>query len=203
MTTLIRLLQVVPVLLLAVLSACSTLQQPTQSAATINRLANNHNIQQWSVRGKVGLRNDKKAHSAYLNWSQCGEAFDIRLSGPLGQGAAHLMGDSKHAYLATSDNQHYSASSASVLLEQQLGWTLPIEQLRYWLRALPDPDYSYRLNKNDTTPGFEQQAWNLSYPGLIEHSPYQLPSRIIAKHSSLKVTLVIKQWQLSPDCNTP
>ena len=138
MIRLIRPLQLVPVLCLIMLSACSTLQQPSsQPDTTLDALANNHAIQQWSVSGKVGLRNGKQAHSAYLNWRQCGETFDIRLSGPLGQLAAHLTGDSKQVYLVTSDKQHYTADNASALLEQQLGWALPMEQLRYWLLGLP------------------------------------------------------------------
>lgn len=198
----IRLLQRIPILLLAVLSACSTVQQTAPTVVIMDGLANNRDIQQWSVSGKVGLRSDQQAHSAYLNWRQCGEAFDIRLSGPLGQGAAHLTGDSKQVYLVTADKQRYSASNTSTLLKQQFGWTLPMEQLRYWLRALPDPNYSHRVDNNNAS-GFKQQAWQLSYPRFIKHSAYQLPSRIIAEQPTVKVTVVINQWQLDPDCNTP
>ncbi len=204
MTLMIRPLQGVAILLLLLLGACNTTQQqPVLPANSLETLSNNSDIQQWSLRGKVGLRNNKEAHSAYLNWSQCGEDFDIRLSGPLGQGAAHLIGDAEQVSLTTSDKQQFSASSASQLLEQQLGWSLPVEQLRYWLRALPDPGHAYQANSPGQALGFVQQAWSLSYPRMTEQPPYQLPSRIIAEQTPVKVTLVIKEWQLSPDCKAP
>ncbi|WP_169713975.1 lipoprotein insertase outer membrane protein LolB [Oceanicoccus sagamiensis] len=184
------------------LSACSNWQQtPAQPANSMTGLANNGDIKHWAVRGKVGLRTTNEAHSAYLNWSQCGDAFDIRISGPLGQGAAHLVGNTEQVYLTTSDNQHFSASSANALLAQQLGWTLPVEQLRYWIKALPDPSQDYQANPPQQTLGFQQQSWQLSYPRLTQQGDYQLPSKIIAEQTPLKVTLVIKQWQLKPACN--
>ena len=194
----IKLLQVLAILSL---TACSQWQQqPTEPANTLDTLANNNSIQQWSVRGKIGLRNETQAHSAYLNWNQCGDDFDIRLSGPLGQGAAHLVGNAEQVHLATSNQQHYSASSAGQLLEQQLGWSLPVEQLRHWLRAIPDPDFAYRANQPNQVLGFSQEGWRLSYPRLTQQDKYQLPARIIAEQAPLKVTLVIKAWLLNPDC---
>jgi outer membrane lipoprotein LolB len=170
-------------------------------------MAANAQIQHWQISGKIGLRDGSSGHSGYLNWQQCGNQFDIRLSGPLGQGTAHLYGDSRQAKLVTNDQQLFQARSAAELLEQQLGWSLPVEQLFYWLRGIPSPDYPYQSYSHQTKQqaastglGFEQNHWQLSFLKFAEVDGYQLPSKIIAQKTPYKVTLVISQWQLPTNC---
>lgn len=178
------------------ISACSTTPQtplvPTQ-------LAENINIQNWYIKGKIGLKDGKEAHSAYLNWLQCGDNYDIRVTGPFGQGAAHLFGNDKLASLETADKQTSHAHNAEQLLSRQLGWSFPVTELLYWLRGIPSPMLSYDVQ--DQLTSFQQSKWQLSFPRLKNIDTYQLPTKIVASQDPLKITLIIKQWQLQPDCS--
>lgn len=49
-------------------------------------------IDGWQIEGKVGVRAPKDSGSGTLFWLQRQDYFDIRLSGPLGRGAARLTG---------------------------------------------------------------------------------------------------------------
>ena len=162
----------------------------------------NTEIQQWQLQGKIGIRYDNNAASPYLNWLQCDEHFDIRLSGPLGQGAAHLYGDSRQATLVTSDQQTRHASTAGQLLSQQLGWDIPLAQLHFWIRGLPDPTLPQQaLPQPNANRGFQQSGWLIRYPRQLNSGHYQLPAKLIAEHPQLKLTLILKHWNLQPDCS--
>lgn len=187
---------IIIILLCLLLSACSgsrhTAPQP------LLPLAANSGLQNWKISGKIGLRTDSDAHSAYINWHQCGESFDIRLSGPLGQGGARLFGNRIGVRLQTKDDETLYAGSAEQLMQQYLGWSLPVSQLAYWMRGIPSPQYAFEAS----TAGqhFSQQGWQLDFPKLTQVDGYQLPSKATAEQLPYKVTLLIKDWQLQPDC---
>ncbi|WP_159931206.1 lipoprotein insertase outer membrane protein LolB [Oceanicoccus sp. KOV_DT_Chl] len=187
------------------LSACS--QLPTVTPAGQQALAANSHIQHWQISGKIGWRHGDQAESAYLNWHQCGQQFEIRLTGPLGQGAAKLFGDASITSLQTSDGQIFTAASPEQLLFEQLGWTLPLSQLHFWVRGIPAPTSPFQPGNTDYD--FEQQQWQLNFPRFTAIDSYQLPTKLKATHldpipfsgaSPLSVTLIIKDWQLPSQC---
>ena len=54
-------------------------------------------IDGWQIEGKVGVRAPKDSGSGTLFWLQRQDYYDIRLSGPLGRGAARLAGGGDRA----------------------------------------------------------------------------------------------------------
>lgn len=173
------------------LSACSSLQTTTSPQRP---LAINQSIEHWQLRGKIGIRDGQQANSAYVNWSQCADAFNIKITGPLGQGAAHIYGDQQGATLENHKQQIFHAPTPEQLLQQQFGWSFPVSQLIYWLRAIPAPELSYHAHSNNH--GFIQSGWQLDYPKFTHVDGFELPAKIIARQPPLQVTLILKQWQL-------
>lgn len=182
---------------LLTLGACS-LFQTEQPPPALSAMADNHQLQQWQWQGKIGLRSEHQATSAYINWRQCEQHFDIRLSGPMGQGAAHLYGDDTAVILDRGQEGRLHAPSAEQLLEQQLGWSIPVSQLQYWLRGLPAPELGYRPLA--TNNGFEQAGWQLSYLRVNNVAGHTLPGKLVAEHPPYKITLILKNWDLQPSC---
>jgi outer membrane lipoprotein LolB len=183
--------------LLMLASGCSIQSRPPLPAELL-AMQDNIALTNWQLSGKLGIRNQQQTKSAYLNWKQCGESFDIRLSGPLGQGGARLQGSRESVTLQTKDKTS-SASDPEQLLQQQLGWSMPISQLQYWVRGIPSPNQGYRNNPGDN--GFEQAGWHISYLQLQQVDSLTLPAKAIATHPRLKLTLLLKNWQLDPDCS--
>lgn len=182
------------------LSACSNFSSRPPSSGQLGAMQGNQSLQQWQFSGKVGLRGEQLAESAYLNWTQCSQNYAIKLSGPLGTGAAQLYGIDGETILWTSDEQLRSRDPEQLMTER-LGWSIPVAQMHYWLRGLPDPHLRYQLATADT--GFTQAGWRLTYPRISDVEQYPLPAKIIASHPQLKVTVLIQRWQLAPDCQTP
>src|SRR5690606_18888434 len=72
------------------------------------------------------------------------------------------------------------AESAEDLLEQQIGWRLPVENLLWWVRGLPAPDSPSRLqlNPDSRLARLAQAGWTVEYSRYQEVEGVQLPQRL-------------------------
>jgi outer membrane lipoprotein LolB len=151
----------------------------------------------WQISGKVGIRAPKDSGSGTLFWLQRQDYYDIRLSGPLGRGAARLTGRPGKVALEVANQGRYEARTPEALLEEQLGWKLPVSHLVWWVRGLPAPDSKSRLNldADSRLANLEQDGWQVEYLSYAQQSGFWLPERIKLHGPDLDVTLVIKDWQ--------
>ncbi len=67
-------------------------------------------IDGWQIEGKVGVRAPKDSGSGTLFWLQRQDYYDIRLSGPLGRGAARLTGRPGQVSLEVANQGRYEAA---------------------------------------------------------------------------------------------
>lgn len=153
-------------------------------------------LQAWELSGKLGVRSDAQNASATLFWLQRNDYYDIRVSGPLGQGSARLQGERGLTRL-THGGQQLDADSPEQLMRQQLGWSLPVSSLYWWVRGLPAPGSSYQLTLNNDSHAsrLRQDGWQLDYSDYQRHEQLSLPGRIRLSGPHLQATLLIKQWQ--------
>jgi outer membrane lipoprotein LolB len=151
----------------------------------------------WQISGKVGIRAPQDSGSGTLFWLQRQDYYDIRLSGPLGRGAARLTGRPGTILLEVANQGRYQATSPEQLLQQQLGLNLPVSHLLWWIRGLPDPDSKSRLtlDRDSRLAQLSQDGWQVDYLRYAEQDGYWLPERLKLSGHDLQVTLVIKVWQ--------
>jgi outer membrane lipoprotein LolB len=193
---------------LALLSGCASLtSHETLSGQGDPKRWQTHKEQiskldSWEISGKIGLRAQRpdgktSSASATLFWLQRQDYFDIRLAGPMGGGAARLTGRPGKVSLDAANQGHFQAESAEALLQQQLGWNLPISHLFWWVRGLPaaDSQSSLVLSSESRLATLEQDDWKVDYLSYVEQNGYWLPERIKLHGANLDITLVIKDWQ--------
>ncbi|MGE8495860.1 MAG: lipoprotein insertase outer membrane protein LolB [Pseudomonas sp.] len=151
----------------------------------------------WQINGKVGIRAPRDSGSGTLFWLQRQDYYDIRLSGPLGRGAARLTGRPGKILLEVANQGRYEAESPEELLQQQLGLNLPVSHLLWWIRGLPAPDSKSRvtLDGDSRLAQLSQDGWDVEYTRYAEQNGYWLPERLKLEGHDLQVTLVIKDWQ--------
>ena len=151
----------------------------------------------WQISGKVGIRSPRESGSATLFWLQRQDYFDIRLAGPMGRGAARLTGRPGAVSLDAANQGQFQAESAEALLQQQLGWSLPVAHLFWWIRGLPTEDSKSRLTLDSESrlAKLEQDDWQVEYLSYVEQNGYWLPERMKLHGANLDITLVIKDWQ--------
>ena len=150
----------------------------------------------WQIGGKVGIRAPRDSGSGSLFWLQRQDYYDIRLSGPLGRGAARLTGRPGSVQLESSEGR-FSAESPEALLARQVGWQLPVSNLLWWIRGLPAPDSKSRvsLDAQSHLAQLEQDGWKIEYTRYGDFDGYMLPERLKLIGQDIEVTLVVKDWQ--------
>lgn len=155
-------------------------------------------IKKWQLRGKIGVRSPDYSGSAFINWQQQKEAFDIRINGPLGQGSIHIEGTPENITLAQNGKPSKPNLSPEQQLKQALGWDFPAQQLRFWAIGLPAPQskYTAKWNSNELLETLEQDHWAISFQRYSRHKT-PMPEKIILQREDIKLTLIIKKWKIS------
>lgn len=191
-------------LLALTLSACSNLHQretlefggdPAAWQAHRNTL---EPVREWVLQGKLGVRSPAESGSGTLYWLQQQGHYDIRLSGPLGRGATRIQGGPAGVTLEIAGQPSSHAISAEELLEQQIGWRLPVDNLLWWVRGLPAPGSPSRLqlNPDSLLARLAQAGWIIEYSRYQDIDGKRLPQRLQLSGHDMLLTLVITRWDI-------
>jgi outer membrane lipoprotein LolB len=152
----------------------------------------------WIMTSRISLRSGERAWQGSLHWIQNQTAFDIRFRAGLGQGALQLQGDENAVKLDLADGKHFEAASAEELVQRELGWSLPLNYLRYWVRGVPAPEETalLRFDEDDNLVSFDQAGWKVEYRRYDVLDDAVLPGRIAIHNDRLDVRLAIDGWDL-------
>ena len=208
-----------PGALLAFLLLAGCAHQPEQMPIGdwSERQAQLDKLNHWQVTGKLGVRIPGDNGSANLRWRQENKHYNIDLSGPLGSGRVAISGQPGQVNMQQAGEQPLSATTAEELILYSTGWTIPVAQLVYWVRALPAPEQKvthWEKNELDQITLLEQAGWRVQYSqyqpvstGVTisgttsgsnagEQQYILLPGRVIAEYGDVRLTLVIREWLL-------
>lgn len=158
-------------------------------------------LRDWRMDGKLGFRSPEKNGSAWINWVQHQDAYDLRLSGPFGASATRIQGDSNFAVLSQSGREDIYAASGEELSEWLFGWQFPVAQLVSWVKGLPAAQpqpQKITTAANGLLDSLQQQGWTLRYSNYRQEAGWALPGRIEGEKDAYAFTLVINKWHL-PD----
>ena len=188
--------------LLLLTTACAPFWQskPVTPAETLwqQREAKLQQLDVWSFRGRTLIQQDKEGWNAGVSWQQNKDTFQIRLSGPFAQGAVELSGDAQQVEMLTSDGDKYTAETPEQLLEEVLGWRLPVSALRDWVRGLPysgEPVTLREIDDNGHLLALHQAGWQVEFLRYVPFAGQQVPDKIFIKRDDLSVRLVVSGWK--------
>lgn len=153
----------------------------------------------WTASGSISARNQiKGGWNASFNWQQHANDYDLSLFGPLGTNHVDISGTPNHVILKTS-RQTFTAISPETLLQQQLGWQLPVSKLAYWLRGLPAPGSRERhsVDMNNHIVHMDQDGWNIYILRYISVNGVDIPDRVLLSNPTWVAHIIIHQWQFN------
>lgn len=161
--------------------------------------------ERWQLSGKIGLRAPQLAESAYVNWRQCSDHFTVRISGPLGQTVARIDGRAESLTLQFEGREPITTRNPEALMQEQLGWSLPIRALRYWVRAQAAPNGEAKFSGPEQQPtALLQQDWQIDYLAYHQNAATSLPAKLrLSGGDSLQATLLINEWSLGDTVDCP
>ena len=177
--------------LLGTVSGCVTMPPPSGAD------------DEFSVKGKVAVRDASERFSANVLWVQQGAAFTIDLWGPLGQGRVQLVKQGDLVVLKDGQGEVITSGDAETVMRRHLGWSLPVDVLPAWIQGRPlDSVSAQGLSHGESgeLTAFEQLDWQVSLDRYrtVESStgPRQLPGRVTAEKEAARVRLVVTEWQI-------
>lgn len=152
----------------------------------------------FDIVGRVLVSGEGRAFSSNLRWRHGGGSDELWLMSPVGQTLAHISADGSGAVLTTADQQEYRAFSAEGLTRRALGWALPLDGLRHWVRAVPAAGGEIATVNHDVqgrVERIEQGDWVIRYDyGEASSSPAR-PRRLDLSRSGQRIRLVIDAWR--------
>ena len=175
-------------LLLMLLTGCATtpvaLQRPAQADAP------------FAFNGRIAFKQGEKRDTAGVRWVHSSAEDEILLLAPLGQTMARIHRDAQEATLDAS-SKHYTAQDMESLMQQALGWQLPLSGLRYWVTGVPAPGSESGVEReaNGQMSVLNQQGWSISYSRYAAETPDALPLRLNLKREDMEVVLLIDEWE--------
>lgn len=183
------------------LVSCANLQQSRQRYQFVpaaKRQAVLARINQWRINAAVGIHTPQKSVMGNLSWRQEGKHFYALLSGPLGFGSARVAGSPGQFTLWKSSKKHYVASSPEKLMNEELGWSLPVSNMHYWIRSLPAPHVAAKtqFDQYGHLVYLAQQGWKIYYADFRSVKGADLPTLVKLKSINSQIKIVISHWSI-------
>lgn len=139
------------------------------------------------LQGLFGVVTQNQSQSGHFIWSQQSQSFTLELYGPLGLGATTLTDTASGVSLKTSNGKVFKADSPEDLLQEVLGWSMPVEGFKYWLWGLPEPNVPYQATYDDTNhiATLNQEGWQMTYTWQESNI-----KKIVMLRDGVRVTIV-------------
>ena len=154
-------------LLVLVLNACTGIavkesgpvaEQAYQSHAEV--LAG---IPSWSLVGRISLDDGDRGGSGKLQWHVESENSELDFHGAMGRGAWHLQIGPEGAVLREANGDQQTAPGVNALIQDRIGWSIPVDALQWWVRGLTAPgpieDLEIGLEKTDIQVQEAKLVW--------------------------------------------
>ena len=129
--------------LLLVLSSCTAVPikepGPGNIGAYQDRALKLNAIDEWAMTGKISLDDGDQGGSGRLQWDVKPEISELDFHGALGRGAWHLQISPQGALLKMADGTEQLAADIDELIQDRVGWPIPLDALRWWVRGLSAP----------------------------------------------------------------
>ena len=155
----------------------------------------------WEIDGRIGLTVAKDSYNGSVAWEQNGAAIDFRFRGPLGFGGVRIHGDlDEKVRVKTTTGQDFTVSDFESEMQARMGWSIPINSLRFWVLGIVDPevDADVVLNEEDLLDELVQGDWKVIYEAYKEVDGVQLPRKFKITGPDTRIKMVVNDWTI-PD----
>jgi outer membrane lipoprotein LolB len=174
------------------LSACTEVPVKSDEHYSVAERKHLYLLRQWSFDGRVSVADGRESWSATIVWAHVDGKDEIKLSGPLGQGAAVITLTNDLVTIDRGDEKLRQSKEVDEFIHEQLGMFVPVRALRYWVLGLTHPDSPF-LEVGD---GFSQSKWDVHYLQMQNQGKEWLPRKMGIEQGEAKLKLIIDKWTL-------
>lgn len=181
------------------MAGCATLpppSAPSDSEAQARHLRKLENIGAFSLAGRMAVQTDKRGFSGPLRWKHTEEGDHFSLYSPLGAQVADIQSTKDGVTLVTNDRKTYKADTAETLLQNTMGWSLPLTGLSDWILGRPtnSPHEIVALDDHGRLKRLKQDGWDIEYAAYKTVDGTDLPGKVLLRSQQLDLKLLVEQW---------
>lgn len=151
-----------------------------------------YKLEKWTLEGRLSITGRNDSWTANIDWQHGLNKEQIKLSGPLGQGATLIQLTDGMVTIDRGDGKPQSSSQPEAFINQQLGMFVPVQSLRYWVIGLPEPNTDFV----ETATGFKQAGWLIEYKQMQNVQATTMPYKLNVTNEQVKLKLIVDQWLL-------
>ena len=149
----------------------------------------------WELKGSFSLHQQQQSVVANYDWRQVGSRYDLHIASPLNLFSVKIIGEPAKVSLWRSSRGAVEARDPETLMQQQLGWQLPLSKLLYWVRGLPAPGpYHAKYDKWGHLELLEQEGWVIHYSHYASYGANDLPGLLKLEDGNWSAKILIKRW---------
>ena len=180
------------------------MQQP---ADWEQRMAQNKQIENWTIKARLGIQSEYEGGSFDVHWQQLLDAYDIRLIAPLGQGAVQISGDNTGVTIRLANGRSEYSDDTEALFASMTGLSLPVAGLQDWLRGMPIEGEAIQhasWNEQGQLYKLEQSGWRIEMNRYKSVGAFELPHAFYLERDDrpeLSVRLLVREWR--PQASNP
>ena len=156
----------------------------------------------WNMTAALIVRSGGDASRVTMRWRQTGDSYRVRFNGPLGVGLFEVEGSKAGVKARFADGRRARAESPEALLEREVGWSVPLGGLRYWIVGAPALDGAVskmELDGRGRLARLEQAGWTVIYERYGALDDLALPERIRFSSESVEATVAVRRWKAERD----
>lgn len=114
----------------------------------------------FDVNGRFSIKSSNKNSYGNFTWNRTPQLEVLELNTPIGETVARLTIESDNITLVDSNKKVYSDDDLDDLMEERLGFVLPLNYLHYWIQGVSLSNEPITAHLED---GFEQLGWKVEY----------------------------------------
>ena len=173
-------------------------------AAYLERASRLDAIPEWGLVGRISLDDGDHGGSGRLQWDVRSDSSELDFHGAMGRGAWHLQIGPEGATLKEANGAEQAAPGVNDLIQDRMGWPIPVDALQWWVRGLAAPGAieGEKLDPEGLLINLEQFGWSVDFNRYDSVAGVVLPKRLNATRDNYRVKLAISRWQMDMSHDT-
>lgn len=165
------------------------------------RLARMQHFNNWRVEGVFNVQCVDAPHSQSItttrfSWKNIDKRqFDLRLESNENDYDATVMVGYKDVIVWRDFKYPFHIQHPEAYMMQELGWSIPMRSMAFWLRGIPAPAPFYaHYNQYGLIDLLVQQGWTIRYKTFTDMDGYSVPRSMTMVGQGVFISIVMNNW---------
>jgi len=180
-------------LLLLALTSCASVPVVQEQRPEWSQLGQ---VEAWVMKGRIAFRQNQEGWHGMIGWFHDQSLDEIKIAGPVGQGAFIIRSKGGAVEIQYADGRVEMAEKPDELIKKQLGFSIPLQAMRWWVLGLPIKGKPFRvIEDSPDSVSFRQDDWTVSQRDFHLFDGRIIPRRLKIENTNLSLKLVVDRWK--------